>query len=842
MRKSSKKLVYTLAPESNTNGHSLGVNSLCAHEDLLFSAGRDGVVNMWSTSKTAPTAFVAANQMHTHWVNDICTVNNGRSVLSASSDLSVKLWTPSRNETVLVGHHRDYVKCIAERGLADPSWAATGGLDQQIIIWDLVALKQRAVMKPTSSNQAARSQQHLSLYSLVASSSGSQLVVGGGPDGIIRCWDAREPERVQAMLVGHTDNVRSIVLPEDVGGTPGGLISASSDGTVRLWDVGMRKVVSTLDSHVDSVWSLSMTDPQTLYSADRSGLVIKTDLSHGLDVDSEVVCREHGSVNRVLAVDGSVWTATENSRIHRWADVAVRPGKQVSEVPSELVEPVRAKGHAHSGSHDWGDWTIKFHGDGKEHVEHPEATETGSDDTPSDTPSDTLLETLQGQNGLIKHKLLLNRRQVLAIDTAGEVSLWDLVLCREVQKFGKRDMDEVFNELKTHEIGVAWCQVQTKSGRLYVTLEENSFSDGEVYIDELGTDYVFPEDFVRSSASTTTSTGLDNPDQRLNLGQWILTNLFTNLIDRQVESDADYRKHFDEYRANEERAAAAALAAKEDKQLPPTPADDAAAASAAAAAAAAATNKEEPSKFRLFGKKKRNSVAGTPTPTLNTSAASATNGTGAKPTSPVATRPATAAAGGAGTGATGAASTAAAAAASSAAADVPPPNLEAITATTRAKYASSTDSSLLKPPSFPKLEIPNVVVIISQYNSDFGENMDLVCEQRDKFENHYNDLPDWVVNLLLFNQIPHKDPVKVNFTLTPEHEKDAINPPRLSAYRMLRIKRITNYISDHLASRPNPDTIELSCQGRVLGPKETLASVRSQWKTGGDVIINYRFV
>ncbi|KAG5358234.1 UBP9-binding protein [Yarrowia sp. B02] len=804
MRKSSKKLVYTLAPESSNCGHSLGVNSLCAHDDLLYSAGRDGVVNMWSTSANAPTRFVAANQMHTHWVNDVCTVNGGRSVLSASSDLSVKLWTPSRNETVVVGHHRDYVKCIAERGSADPTWAATGGLDQQIVLWDLAALKQRAVMKPTSSN---RSQQHLSLYSLAASSSGSQLVVGGGPDGIIRCWDAREPERVQAMLVGHTDNVRALVLPEDVGGTPGGLISASSDGTVRLWDVGMRKVVSTLDSHVDSVWSLSMTDPTTLYSADRSGLVIKTDLGRGLDADSEVVCREHGSVNRVLAVDGSVWTATENSRIHRWADVSVRPGK----LEEEPEEP--RKGHAHSNSHDWGDWTIKFHGEDGEKKAEPKPQEVQQAKESNETPSDTLLETLQGQNGLIKHKLLLNRRQVLAIDTAGEVSLWDLVLCREVQKFGKRDMDEVFNELKTHEIGVAWCQVQTKSGRLYVTLEENSFSDGEVYIDELGSDYVFPDDFVRSSASTT-SSGLDNPDQRLNLGQWILTNLFSNLIERQQDSDADYRRHFEEYRANEERAAAAAQAAKEEKQLPPTPVDE----------SPAVASKEEPSKFRLFGKKKRNSVAGPSTPLLNTSAP-ATNGS--KPTSPVATRPSTAAA---------------ASAASSAAADVPPPNLEAITATMRAKYNSASDASLLKPPQFPKITIPDVVVIISQYNSDFGENMDLVCERRDKFETHYNDLPDWVVNLLLFNQIPHKDPVKVNFTLTPEHEKDAINPPRLSAYRMLRIKRITNYISDHLASRPNPDSIELSCQGRVLGPKETLASVRSQWKTGGDVIINYRFV
>lgn len=802
-----------------------------------------------------------------------------------SSDLSVKLWTPHRNETALVGHHRDYVKCIAERGEADPTWAATGGLDQQIIVWDLNLLKQRSVMKPGTSNQAARSHHHLSLYSLAASSSGSQLVVGGGPDGIIRCWDAREPNKVQAQLVGHTDNVRAIVLPENVGGTPGALISSSSDGTVRIWDVGMRKVVATLDPHIDSVWSLSMTDPQTLYSADRSGLVIKTDL-RGLDAESEVVCREHGSVNRVLAVNDSVWTATENSRIHRWADVQVRGSYGhdiVKAEPQDTTEgqsqgqdqsKAHGHGHGHSGSQDWGDWTIKFHGEGAEGaqgVPHggsdgPVAVTVGGDDksdTTNPTPSDTLLETLQGQNGLIKHKLLLNRRQVLTIDTAGEVSLWDLVLCREVKKFGKRDMEEVFNELKTHEIGVAWCQVTTKSGRLYITLEENSFSDGEVYIDELGEDYVFPDDFVRSSAATT-SSGLDNPDQRLNLGQWILTNLFADLITSQTDADAHYRRHFDEHRAVEDRAAAAAAAAIEEKQLPPTPMED----------TTPAAVKEESSKFRLFGKKKRNSVAlpplatgggvnGRPATASAVSYSSSGAGTNGKPQSPSAmrpststapTRPSTAApgfstAGGAvarpATAAAGLGSTAAssaAAAATAAATPEVPPNLEAITTTTRAKYMSSSDTSLLKPPSFPKLDTPNVVVIISQYNSDFGENMDLVCETRDKFSSHYNELPDWVVNLLLFNQIPQKDPVKVNFTLTPEHERDAINPPRLSAYRMLRIKRITNYISDHLAARPNPDSIELSCQGRVLGPKETLASVRSQWKTGGDVVINYRFV
>lgn len=36
-------------------------------------------------------------------------------------------------------------------------------------------------------------------------------------------------------------------------------------------------------------------------------------------------------------------------------------------------------------------------------------------------------ETIEGQFGLLKHKLLNDRRRVLTLDTAGDVVLWDLV-------------------------------------------------------------------------------------------------------------------------------------------------------------------------------------------------------------------------------------------------------------------------------------------------------------------------------------------------------------------------------------------------------------------------------
>ena len=39
-------------------------------------------------------------------------------------------------------------------------------------------------------------------------------------------------------------------------------------------------------------------------------------------------------------------------------------------------------------------------------------------------------ETIQGQNGLIKHVMLNDRKRVLTQDTAGEVVLWDLLKVR----------------------------------------------------------------------------------------------------------------------------------------------------------------------------------------------------------------------------------------------------------------------------------------------------------------------------------------------------------------------------------------------------------------------------
>jgi WD repeat-containing protein 48 len=59
--------------------------------------------------------------------------------------------------------------------------------------------------------------------------------------------------------------------------------------------------------------------------------------------------------------------------------------------------------------------------------------------------------SIEGQNGLIKHHLLNDRRRVLTLDTAGEVMLWDLLKVRlsRLEGFAELTIASVFLSSRT---------------------------------------------------------------------------------------------------------------------------------------------------------------------------------------------------------------------------------------------------------------------------------------------------------------------------------------------------------------------------------------------------------
>ena len=158
--------------------------------------------------------------------------------------------------------------------------------------------------------------------------------------------------------------------------------------------------------------------------------------------------------------------------------------------------------------------------------------------------------SVEGQNGLIKHVMLNDRKRVLTIDTAGEVVMWDLLKCVPIKSFGKRHLEDVKDEVTTTANVANWCTVDTRTGSVAVVLEENNCFDAEMYADELELD----EDIEFRD------------DQRINLGKWVLRYLFSNLITEEIRRDQTFRK---ELLSNQETQKALRENAPQNLQMPP---------------------------------------------------------------------------------------------------------------------------------------------------------------------------------------------------------------------------------------------------------------------------------
>lgn len=580
-KKARQRISYVLPLANSPGGHRLGVNGLAVdgEQSILYSGGRDGAICAWnldldlknsipsenpfdsaedppdnaSPKKQTSTTFRAQTQAHTHWVNDIVLAQKNTALVSASSDLTVRVWRPLSNEAEApqtIGQHADYVKCLATPS-PHADWVASGGLDRKICLWDLSGSGKKLEIAVGDEETSEKG----SVYALTTSRT---ILASGGPESIVRLWDPRTGKRV-TKFVGHTDNIRDILINE----TGDTIMTASSDQTVKVWSVTAGRCMHTLTMHNDSVWSLYSDDPQLgiFYSSDRAGLVVKTDVRGTLgeldDGLSLAVAQENEGVLKVIACGDHIWTATSSSSINRWADVDTGANIQ-------LPEAYRRHRASSAASRPM-------------HLSPPTSTNTTTKEIPAQsvlrisntasfpTPlvrdsdaattfsalsqgrkgSDVIVdpeigiivpihalpeETIEGQHGLVKHKLLNDRRRVLTLDTAGDVLLWDLLRCVPIQSFGKRHLEDVEPEVNTMEAVAPWCSIDTRTGRLAVVLEEYNCFDAEMYADELQLDD--PLEF--------------REDQRINLGKWVLRNIFSQLIDEMVKRDEIYRKELNE--------------------------------------------------------------------------------------------------------------------------------------------------------------------------------------------------------------------------------------------------------------------------------------------------------
>lgn len=214
-------------------GHYEVVHSVCFSPDgkSILSAGKDRTIKLWSfeTGKEIRT-FTG----HTDEVTSVVFFPDGRYIVSGSADRTVRVWDVLSGKTVRSWQsHNEKVTSV--KVSPDGLLIASGSKDKTIKLWSLDNQWEIRTLKGHRSG----------VNSLAFSSDGKFLVSGSGDDYLnstsfdIKLWNVENGTEVRTFE-GHTGLVDSVNF------SPNGkqIISCSwKDRTLRIWDVQTGKLL-----------------------------------------------------------------------------------------------------------------------------------------------------------------------------------------------------------------------------------------------------------------------------------------------------------------------------------------------------------------------------------------------------------------------------------------------------------------------------------------------------------------------------------------------------------------------------------------------------------------------
>jgi len=189
-------------------------------------------------------------------INDIFFTNDGKHLISASNDKTIRIWDIQTGKTVRILRGQigaGYEGKIYAAALSvDNQWLAVGGYITKGDVFSTGCLI-RLIHFPTGQIKHLLKGHDNVIFSLNFSSNNKFLISGSG-DNTAHIWDITSGNTLHT-LQGHTDAIYAVAFSPDNQLA----VTGSFDHTLKLWQISDGSLQTTLDGHNDKVKSVTFT-------------------------------------------------------------------------------------------------------------------------------------------------------------------------------------------------------------------------------------------------------------------------------------------------------------------------------------------------------------------------------------------------------------------------------------------------------------------------------------------------------------------------------------------------------------------------------------------------------
>jgi WD40 repeat protein len=329
-----------IAPGENLiltlNGHNSSVNAVAVtpNGQKVISAADDNTLKVWDLATGEELLTLKG---HSSSVNAVAVTPNGQKVISACDDNTLKVWDLATGEELLtLKGHSSSVNAVAVT--PNGQRVISGSSDSTLKAWNLLP---RERLNFTNNHSRHISWEypcdtlkaHSSWVNSVAVTPNGQQVISACDDNTLKVWnrfwiqedifEGNIFELIVASFIGsslkadihHSSGVNVVTI------TPNGqqVISASNDGTLKVWNLATGEKLFTLKGHTDTVKAIAITsNGQRVISASDDNTLKVWNLVTGKQL---LTFNSHSSGLNAVAVTPSgqqVISASDDSTLKVW--------------------------------------------------------------------------------------------------------------------------------------------------------------------------------------------------------------------------------------------------------------------------------------------------------------------------------------------------------------------------------------------------------------------------------------------------------------------------------------------------------------------------------------------